>query len=70
MIRIRLFVERDWAATWQILEPVFRAGETYAFSPDITEQEAYAACAEEVTKFHGSARDDGAEEESVDEDED
>lgn len=41
MIKIRLFEERDWAATWRIIEPVFRAGETYAFSPDITEEEAH-----------------------------
>ena len=27
-------------ATWQIIELVFRAGETYAFSPDIGEDEA------------------------------
>lgn len=41
MIKIRLFEEGDWAATWRILKPVFRAGETYAFSPEITEEEAH-----------------------------
>ena len=41
MIEIRLFEEKDWAATWRIIEPVFRAGETYAFSPEITEDEAH-----------------------------
>ena len=41
MIKIRHFEEADWAATWKILEPVFRAGETYVFSPDITEEEAH-----------------------------
>ncbi len=41
MINIREFQETDWAETWAILEPVFRAGETYAFSPDITAEEAY-----------------------------
>ena len=41
MIRIQPFDKRDWAATWRIIEPVFRAGETYAFSPNITEEEAY-----------------------------
>ena len=41
MIEIRLFEEKDWAATWRIVEPVFRAGETYAFSPEITEDEAH-----------------------------
>ena len=40
MIKIRPFEEADWAATWKIIEPVFRAGDTYAFSPDITEEEA------------------------------
>ena len=42
MINIRPFEEKDWAATWGIIEPVFRAGETYPFSPDITEEETYS----------------------------
>ena len=41
MIRVQPFEKRDWSATWRIIEPVFRAGETYAFSPDITEEEAH-----------------------------
>lgn len=41
MIEIRALVEADWAAVWHFMEPVFRAGETYAFSPDITAEEAY-----------------------------
>lgn len=41
MIRIQPFTERYWTATWLIIERVFRAGETYAFSPDITQQEAH-----------------------------
>jgi len=41
MIKIRPFEEKDWASVWRIIEPVFRAGETYAFSPDITEEEAH-----------------------------
>lgn len=41
MVKIRLFEERDWPGTWRIIEPVFRAGETYAFSPDITEEEGH-----------------------------
>ena len=40
MIKIRPIEERDWRATWRIIKPVFRAGETYAFSPEITEKEA------------------------------
>ncbi len=38
---IRKYQESDWSPLWRIIEPVFRAGETYAFSPDMTEQEAY-----------------------------
>jgi len=41
MIAIRKFQELDWTATWKIIEPVFRAGETYAFSPDINAEEAH-----------------------------
>lgn len=43
MIKIRRFDEQDWGATWQIIETVFRAGETYPFSPEVTEKEAYKA---------------------------
>jgi ribosomal protein S18 acetylase RimI-like enzyme len=41
--RIRPFAPRDWPAVWRILEPVFRAGETYALSPEIGEAEARRA---------------------------
>ena len=37
---IRRFIENDWAQVWQIIEPVFRAGETYPMSPEITEADA------------------------------
>lgn len=40
MITIRKFEPRDWPAVWQIIEPVFRAGETCAYSPDISEADA------------------------------
>jgi RimJ/RimL family protein N-acetyltransferase len=40
MIKIHAFEEKDWSAIWRIIEPIFRAGETYPFSPDITEVEA------------------------------
>lgn len=40
MVTIRPFESDDWAAVWQIIQPVFRAGETYAFSPEISEAEA------------------------------
>lgn len=41
MITIRRYRKEDWPAVWSIIAPVFRAGETYAFSPDITEPEAH-----------------------------
>lgn len=37
---IRPYQDQDWPFVWTIIKPVFRAGETYAFSPDITEEEA------------------------------
>ena len=43
VITIRPFIEEDWANIWSIIEPVFRAGETYAFRPDISEADAYQA---------------------------
>ena len=46
MMDIRPFGQKDWTATWQVIRPVFRAGETYPFSPDITEGEAYQAWVE------------------------
>ena len=41
MNTIRSFEDMDWDGTWRIIEPVFRAGESYPFSPDITEEDAY-----------------------------
>ena len=43
MIRIRHVQAGDWPALWRVIKPVFRAGETYAFSPAITEEEARLA---------------------------
>lgn len=37
---MRSFQAADWPEIWQIIKPVFRAGETYAVDPDISEQEA------------------------------
>jgi len=42
-VMIRPFEPADWEAVWQILKPVFRAGTTYAYTPDITETEALEA---------------------------
>lgn len=42
-MEIRKFQENDWSRVWPIIEKVFRSGETYAYSPDITEQDAHKA---------------------------
>ena len=41
MPRIRPFHTDDWPQVWAILEPVFRAGETYSLDRDISQDEAY-----------------------------
>lgn len=60
MITIHAFEEADWPAVWALIEPVFRSGETYAFSTDISEAEAYrvwieAPAATFVAKDDGGA---------------
>ena len=42
MPEIRLARESEWPIIWKMLEPVFRAGETYAVARDISEDEAKA----------------------------
>ncbi len=37
---IRPYAPADWPAVWQLLEPVFRAGETFPHDPAISEAEA------------------------------
>jgi hypothetical protein len=37
----------DWPAVWALLEPVFRAGETFPHDPAITEAEALMAWVEQ-----------------------
>lgn len=41
MSTIRKIEKSDWPHVWEVIKPVFRAGATYAFSPEITEQVAY-----------------------------
>jgi EAL domain-containing protein (putative c-di-GMP-specific phosphodiesterase class I)/ribosomal protein S18 acetylase RimI-like enzyme len=42
-VTMRPFEEPDWPGTWRIIEPVFRAGETYAVAPDLSEDDARRA---------------------------
>ena len=41
-LQIRPFDPSDWPALWRLLEPVFRAGETFPHDPAITEEQAQA----------------------------
>lgn len=43
MPQIREYQTDDWASVWAIIEPVFRAGETFPMAPDISEQQAFDA---------------------------
>jgi len=42
-VLIRRYERQDWESVWAILEPVFRAGETYAFPRDISAENARLA---------------------------
>jgi L-amino acid N-acyltransferase YncA len=44
---IRPYGPADWPALWALLEPVFRAGETFPHDPAITEAEALMAWVEQ-----------------------
>lgn len=46
MTAIRPFQDADWPALWSVLEPVFRAGDTYSFAADISESDARRAWVE------------------------
>jgi L-amino acid N-acyltransferase YncA len=42
-LQIRPYEAADWPGVWALLEPVFRAGETFPHDPAITETEAQVA---------------------------
>lgn len=46
-LSIRPMEPADWPAVWQLLQPVFRAGETFPHDPAIVEAEARAAWVEQ-----------------------
>ena len=45
-LQIRPYEAADWPAVWALLEPVFRAGETFPHDPAITEADAQLAWVE------------------------
>lgn len=42
-MEVRAAAEHEWPAIWRILEPVLRAGETYTYPHDVTEDDARRA---------------------------
>jgi ribosomal protein S18 acetylase RimI-like enzyme len=60
MITVRKFEEDDWPAIWALIEPVFRSGETYAFSTEISEAEAHRIWIEAPTATYVAQDDSGA----------
>ena len=40
-LSLRPALPQDWPAIWAILEPVFRAGETYTYAQDISAEQAW-----------------------------
>ena len=46
-LQIRPYRPSDWPALWALLEPLFRAGETFPHDPVITEAEARVAWVEQ-----------------------
>ncbi|WP_255087841.1 MULTISPECIES: GNAT family N-acetyltransferase [unclassified Synechococcus] len=46
-LQIRPFEPNDWPGVWRLLEPVFRAGDTFPHDPAISESEAGALWVEQ-----------------------
>ena len=56
MLEIREYRESDWPEIWPILEEIVRAGDTYTFSPQSTEEEIRKAWVEAAGKDFHSVR--------------
>lgn len=59
MPEIRPLHEHDWPSAWAIIEPVFRAGETYGVPTDITEDAAYRKWVTDATGSYVAVDDSG-----------
>ena len=59
MVRIRPLLPEDWPATWQIMEPVVRAGETLPFDPAMDAEAGYAVWVETVLQAFVAVAADG-----------
>lgn len=58
-VRIREIESADWPAVWKILAPVFRAGETYTFPTNISEEDARSRWIDKPTATFVAADPDG-----------
>lgn len=56
---IRQLVESDWPATWDVIQPVFRAGDTYPYPRNITMDDAYDVWVSTPAKTFVSVDDSG-----------
>ena len=59
-LQIRPYEPADWPGVWALLEPVFRAGETFPHDPAITEAEAQLAWVEQSQAVMVAMDPDGA----------
>jgi RimJ/RimL family protein N-acetyltransferase len=60
MTEIVQFEEVRWPNVWRIMQPVFKAGETYPYAPEISEAEAHAAWIEIPATTYVAVGSDGA----------
>lgn len=58
-MEIRQYQESDWSHVWPIIEKVFRAGQTYPYSPEITAGEARKVWTELPQKTYVATTRDG-----------
>ena len=59
MITIQTLTPSDWPSLWAMIEPVFRAGETYPFSPEISELDAHKVWVDAPTETYVAKDDNG-----------
>jgi L-amino acid N-acyltransferase YncA len=59
VITIREYREADWPAIWPILEAIVRRGDSYAFSPEITEAETHRIWIESTSTVYVAEHDGG-----------
>ncbi len=58
-MNIRPFETHDWPQVWAILQPICRAGETYVFSPEITESQMRLSWVENAQATFVAVDDEG-----------